>query len=182
MHYKQSRIIRWFSENGGYLDKALQLSFDPNEGNHFLSGSNDVGAGTVACTCPMNMTMSHLNVLRHNRIGARDESSTSACVHLVEEVEFSTVAAFFLVEQRLLGEKSFWFPYIDLLPKEDEMTMPLWFNSDDLMYLRGTNLVSQDIPMEITSVGLQKARYKQQWTLGTAALQRAGQSPDQYTW
>jgi hypothetical protein len=182
METNQKRIIQWFCDNGGHLDKALRLSFNHNDGHHYLSKGNGISSGTNACTCPFNLTLSHLNVLSKRPANIRDYHNESSCAHLAHEVEDGTLAAFFLAEQRLQGEASFWAPYISLLPKECDLATPLWFQSEELLYLRGTNLLPHGIPFEMTTIGIQQNKYKEQWKLGISILERAGVSTDQYTW
>lgn len=52
------------------------------------------------------------------------------------------IGYFFLCEQRLKGPASFWWPYIDALPKEEDLTTPLWFDVSDLKWLLGTSMHS----------------------------------------
>lgn len=94
----------------------------------------------------------------------------------------STIGILFLAEQRLKGRDSFWFPYIQLLPTETEMSTPLWFKGEELVYLKGTNLFSNDTRREQTSIGLQEGQYREQWKLGIAELEDAGESTDGFTW
>jgi hypothetical protein len=108
----------------------------------------------------------------------------SVCSELVDnlEIDMSTIAILFLVEQRLKGRDSFWFPYIQLLPTETEMSTPLWFNDEELAYLKGTNLFSNDIPREQTSIGLREGLHREQWELGIAELENAGEPTEEFTW
>jgi hypothetical protein len=52
------------------------------------------------------------------------------------------IGHFFLVQQYLMGEKSFWWPYIHLLPqpyKPESMVIPIWWPEADQKFLGGTN-------------------------------------------
>lgn len=56
--------------------------------------------------------------------------------------EFSgrIVLSLFLLLQKQLGEKSFYWPYINILPKS--IKTPLFFDEQDLKFIENTNLES----------------------------------------
>lgn len=58
----------------------------------------------------------------------------------LEEFSARTVLSFYLLLQKRLGEKSFYAPYINILPKEIKTT--LLFEQDDFKYIANTNLDS----------------------------------------
>lgn len=88
---------------------------------------------------------------------------------------------FFLCEQRLLGEKSFWAPYIDALPREEEMNTPWWFDGEDLKWLLGTNIhLSPEV--ERSGVEMRRRMWKEQWEGGVKVMQDAGVTEGLYTW
>lgn len=58
----------------------------------------------------------------------------------LEEFSARTVLSFYLLLQKRLGEKSFYAPYINILPKEIKTT--LLFEQDDFKYIANTNLES----------------------------------------
>ncbi|MCJ1280834.1 hypothetical protein MMC26_000151 [Xylographa opegraphella] len=49
---------------------------------------------------------------------------------------------FFLMEQFLIAENSFWYPYIRMLPQpaDDALDTPMFYTSEDCAWIRGTNL------------------------------------------
>jgi hypothetical protein len=174
-------LLEWFKSNGGELDEAVELKFNREFGCHFLS-TRELKPNTTACTCPFNLTLSHLNCLPSPPEGVRPEAESSVCSSLVGKVAHSAVAAFFLAEQRLKGKDSFWHPYINSLPKEPDMTTPLWFQPQDLMWLNGTNLYPSAVPPHRTAVGLRTAMYEETWKSGVAVLRENGVDVTPYTW
>lgn len=52
------------------------------------------------------------------------------------------IGYFFLCAQKLKKKESFWCPYIDTLPTENELTTPVWFDESDLKWLLGTSMHS----------------------------------------
>ncbi|KAI9246529.1 hypothetical protein BY458DRAFT_446752, partial [Sporodiniella umbellata] len=69
------------------------------------------------------------------------------CIHeKIARSEFPTLNEFsgrllqslFLAQQKMLGNKSFYFPYINILPKK--VMTALYFDEDDMVFLAKTNL------------------------------------------
>lgn len=58
----------------------------------------------------------------------------------IEALEPDAATAFFLVDQCLRGEQSFWARYLQSLPRMEQMTTPQYFEGEDLEWFRGTNL------------------------------------------
>lgn len=58
----------------------------------------------------------------------------------LKEFSARTVSCLYLLLQKQLGEKSFYWPYINILPKE--VKTPLLFDEDDFKYIANTNLES----------------------------------------
>ena len=181
---KVAELLRWFREHGGYLHEDIQLIHNSEYGYHYVAEGRPIEAKETVCHCPFGLTLSHLNVMRDAPTSIVNCSETSKCSNLLKnlKIERSTTAIFFLIEQRLKAKESFWFPYIQLLPDAISMTTPLWFGDDELAYLRGTNLLSNDTPLNQTSVGLQQESFRKQWELGVRELECAGESREQFSW
>ncbi|KAI8985973.1 hypothetical protein BDB01DRAFT_72760 [Pilobolus umbonatus] len=56
------------------------------------------------------------------------------------EIPSKAVQAYYLAFQRTLGKQSYYWPYINILPKT--IMTPLYFNEDDFYYIQNTNLAS----------------------------------------
>lgn len=175
------RALTWFVEHGGQLHSAIEMRFTPAYGHHFAA-MDPIQADEIVCSCPFALSISYLNVIAESPASIRNYSHQSICAHLVGRVDKSTATAFFLAEQRLKGKDSFWHPYIRLLPDEAKMKTPLWFDAQELAYLRGTNLCSDDVAYDQTSVGIQEATYRAQWNSANEILRAASQQISQYTW
>ncbi|KMU76542.1 SET domain containing protein [Coccidioides immitis RMSCC 3703] len=50
-------------------------------------------------------------------------------------------SAFLLMDQYLLGDESFWAPYIRSLPEDSQLTRLEYYSDEDLEWLEGTNLL-----------------------------------------
>lgn len=179
MAEKCPALLQWFRANGGQLNPELSLQFDADNGHHFIAASQ-IDGGTNICVCPFSLTLSHLNLLTPPSAGVT--SVISPRNHLVGKVDHDVVAQFCLMEQRLKSKESFWFPYIDALPKEDEMTTPLYFKPSDMIWLYGTQLYNKNVPAERTAVGLRLAEWKKDWTRGIDILTKNSIVTEEYTW
>ncbi|KAI8378001.1 uncharacterized protein BYT42DRAFT_496807 [Radiomyces spectabilis] len=59
---------------------------------------------------------------------------------MLEGFSCRTVLSLFLVQQKLLGNQSFYAPYLDILP--DHIMTPFFYNDEDLHYLTNTNIAN----------------------------------------
>jgi hypothetical protein len=177
----EPQLLEWFVKNGGFINPDVSLRKTAEYGYHFTA-SKDLPINTTPCSCPFNLTISHLNLLPSPPAGIKSYANESLCSSLVGKLSKSAVGSFFLAEQRLKGVESFWAPYINALPKNDELTTPLWFTPEDLKWLEGTNLYSSTGPRSRTAVELRRTMYKDEWKNGIATLKEAGVNTDPFTW
>lgn len=175
------QLLEWFARNGGLVNPAVSLRIVPEFGYHFTA-RKDLPINSTPCSCPFSLTLSHLNLLPSPPAGIKSYANESLCSKLVGKVSKSAAGTFFLAEQRLKGSKSFWAPYINALPKDDDLATPLWFTPEDLKWLAGTNLYSSSGPRHLTAVELRRAMYEKEWKTGVAALKKAGVDTDPFTW
>ena len=124
-------ILRaWFLHHGGVLHEVLELARG-SQGYHLRSKTeSNLAVNSMIISCPHKLTISWLNAkesLPENFIG-----STVPYV----------ATRFFLIQQRLLCDKSFWWPYIQALPEpnRDCLHTPMWYNQNDMLWVKGTNL------------------------------------------
>jgi hypothetical protein len=174
-------VLHWFEQNGGDIHKNIKLKVDDGYGCHFVSTSK-LGKDTVACCCPFKLTFSYLNCLSSPPEGIRSLVDLNVSSKLVGKVESNVIATFLLAEERLKGDVSFWAEYIKLLPRESDMATPLWFEPDDLTWLRGTNLYSSAVSEPQTAVGLRRSMYEEAWKAGITALEAEGVDAKPFTW
>ncbi len=132
----------WFISHGGTIHPDVEIA-SGSIGNYLrLRDDCSLSPGTMIVSCPHSLTISWLNVItrqdpfidRFYLSPVRDGSTVITKFVLVR---------LFLVEQYLLGERSFWWPYIRFLPQpftKDGLNSSLWCNEDDLLWLRGTNM------------------------------------------
>jgi hypothetical protein len=175
------QLLEWFARNGGFVNPAVSLRKTAEYGYHFMA-SKDLPTNSTPCSCPFGLTLSYLNLLPSPPAGIKSYANDSQCSKLIGKVSRSAVGSFFLAEQRLKGSESFWAPYIKALPKNDELTTPLWFTPEDLKWLAGTNLYSSSASPHLTAVELRRVMYEKEWKSGIAALKKAGVNTDPFTW
>jgi hypothetical protein len=174
-------VQQWFQRQGGMIHENVLLAYNYEYGCHFIATSS-LKSNETACFCPFRLTLSYLNCLPNPPSGIRSLASTSQCTKLVGKVESNAVATFLLVEERLKGKDSFWYDYIQMLPVEKDLSTPLWFTEEDLMWLRGTNLFSSTVPESQTAVGLRKSMYEEAWKTGIKILESQGVDAKPFTW
>jgi hypothetical protein len=180
----QQQLEDWFLTNGGYLNPSLGLAYTQESGQHFIA-TKDIpaseGSTTQLCKCPFSLSLSFLNILPSPPASIRNYSSESICTHLIDKLPKAAQSYFFLCEQRLLGDKSFWWPYITALPKEDDMTTPWWFGEEDLAWVLGTSIHISPGP-EKSGVEMRRGMWTRQWEEGIGVLKDAGADVEEYTW
>lgn len=117
----------WFLTNGGYIHPSVEIAADDQNGNFLRVKQNQIlSPGSIVVSCPHHLTISWPII---KQLHSPDVHSTFT-PHVATRL--------FLMKQRLLKEQSPWWPYINSLP--DSFSTPLWYNENDLIWLRGTNL------------------------------------------
>lgn len=178
---RAAALVAWFAANGGYLSPSMILQDTEELGIHGRAirdiDSHDAPNSTELIRCPLNLTLSHLNAAPPTQrlviaeaIPYYEGTASSLVGHVAER----TVGVFFLVEQRLLGEKSFWFPYIASLPKADDLTTPLYFSEEDMIWLQGTNLHS--------AARDRREMWHSEWESACSILRSKNVDCSDYTW
>ena len=118
----------WFLSNGGYIDPDVELRSDPESGwSLFVKSDRVVSPDSTIISCPHKLALSwhSAHVLHFQKLQRPPFSQHVA-------------SRFFLMKQRLLGEKSSWAPYIAALPLS--FNTPLYYDDEDMAWIRGTNL------------------------------------------
>ena len=116
----------WFLANGGYLHPSVEIA-SGDEGNIIrVKQDHTLLPGSMIVSCPHELTISWPGV---NKCHFPHVHSTFT-PHIATRL--------FLMKQYLLREHSPWWPYINSLPRS--FSTPLWYDDDDLIWLRGTNL------------------------------------------
>ena len=161
-----SELLEWFQSQDGRLHPDVTIAEDPENGLHFRARM-DVPPGDI-CTCPTNLSISILNVLKSNSLASKLVN------HRDKNITIQTISYVFLAEQRLHASRSFWSPYIESLPKEDTLMLPIYYNDDDMKWLEGTNLSR--------AVGERLQQWREDWHKACDVLERQGIHDAKITW
>lgn len=129
---------RWFLSHGGRFNTNVHI--DSGLDGFYLRVSNkkDLSPETLVVSCPHSLTISWFSVVKDPFFGRLDLTSVEQ-----QSLHQSVFTRFFLVNQFLLQKESLWWPYIRLLPQPasaGHFNTPPWYDSEDLPWIRGTNL------------------------------------------
>ena len=137
------RLKAWFLRHGGRIHQSLIITHDETVGYYLRL--------RPACELPKIFTKDLVFCPMKLSLSVRNVDDPGSCWPEQFLARFSdapeVTTRFLLMRQYRLGEDSFWWPYIDMLPKpehdlniEPPFDTPLWFDEDDLVWLEGTNL------------------------------------------
>ncbi|SPO05275.1 uncharacterized protein DNG_07962 [Cephalotrichum gorgonifer] len=135
----------WATSHGASLNISVEVRQDDHSGAGFrVKAGAEIHPGDHIVSCPTSLTLSYLNALPNPPPSFRkDPSSPPFPEEFLASAPPHVVGRFFLIQQYLLGQDSFWWPYIRSLPQPDRpssLPLPPFWDEDDLELLRGTNL------------------------------------------
>ena len=130
-------LYTWFAKNGGKLHESVRVALTPSHGYQLrVRHDQKISRDSLIVACPHHLTISVMDLE-----WAKDPWPAVFKSHWKHHPEVLT--RFFIMEQYLEKEESFWWPYIALLPQpdqEDQMNTPMWYHELDLIWIKGTNL------------------------------------------
>jgi hypothetical protein len=133
MDEKTSRFLKWLTDNGARFPKLLFPSTDTISGMRGTVAVEAVETDEVMLEIPSQLMMSEVNALSDHVIGtclARNSDLISG----------DSLLAIYIMKEYLLGENSFYWPYLAILPPPG--TLAEWSHGqleelqDDLILLR----------------------------------------------
>lgn len=176
---RQSRhqaLVDWIKALEGRLAHEVEIGIDPLKGQCLRvrdNAPNNLPSGRCAVICPIQATMSIMNI--NNPIPGVPLHGFVYSPDFIDVMEGVSALAFFLMDQYILGDESFWAPYIQSLPDMNEITRLEHYSDEDLKWLEGTNL------SKIRENSLRKM--KQQYEAGLCLLQEHPNRNTQfYSW
>ena len=130
-------FLDWFTKNGGYLHSSVEVVYS-NAFGHYLQvkQGSELVPGDEIVSCPYVLSISILNA-------ERASPSWPKLLDIPADKAAEILTRFFLIEEYLMQEASFWWPYIRMLPRLDRrefLTTPIWYDEEDLTWIAGTNL------------------------------------------
>jgi hypothetical protein len=154
-------LVTWAASHGAYIHEKVEI-YEDNQygislrvrdtGSSSLSGSTEDQAqpanalrglprNSRVVSCPFVLSLSYLNSLDTiPDLKARSPRFPELFLRIIEP---RVIGYFFLMQQYLMGEESYWRPYIKSLPQpheHDKHPTLLYFTVADMQLLRGTNL------------------------------------------
>ena len=129
----------WFVSGGGIIHPDVEMAHNSTGSYLRARSEHDIAAGSPLISCPHSLIISWPQVLHGpdqfiRRLDLQRASRlTTAAV----------ILRLFLIRQYVLKENSHWWPYIRLLPQPDtgdHLDTPLWYASEDLLWILGTTL------------------------------------------
>ena len=116
----------WFLANGGYLHPSVEIACADHGNLVRVRQDHVLFPGSMIVSCPHQLTISWPGVNHYHFPNVLSALTPHVATRL------------FLMKQCLLREQSPWWPYINSLPSS--FSTPLWYDDNDLLWLRGTNL------------------------------------------
>ncbi|KEF57793.1 uncharacterized protein A1O9_05713 [Exophiala aquamarina CBS 119918] len=137
---RHHRLVGWVLTNNGYFHPDAQIAFSSRKGFHALvANGKTISSGTRIAACPMPLTISILNALDVKPFSCHGTHFPKP--FLVDQAsKAESLQSFFLMEQLVLGDKSWWAPYISSLPTVEDVNELQFSEDSDLAWLEGTNL------------------------------------------
>ncbi|KIW78903.1 hypothetical protein Z517_08742 [Fonsecaea pedrosoi CBS 271.37] len=171
------RLVDWVLENDGYLHPHAQIAFSSRKGYHaVVAEGHSLVSGTRVASCPMPITLSVLNAFDIHPFSNHGTSFPGPFLD-THSRRPESLQAFFLMEQLILGEQSWWAPYIATLPTVEDITTMQFEEEADVVWLEGTNLKG--------GFSTQAAKWEDMYLKGLAHLKELGWPNalnESYTW
>ncbi|UPL00417.1 hypothetical protein LCI18_011351 [Fusarium solani-melongenae] len=175
---KYEMFLEWARHNGAYFHPSLRFIVTPNRGAEVLVTDQPIPPFETLFKVPYGISLSYFNAVSAGIPGSPylPHSEPLPEGYLQSTSDHDTINAIFLVQQYLLGEQSFWHPYIQILPQPDatkDSAIPLLWSEKDLLWLRGTFLEE--------AVAKQKTDHVKRWTEAMEIIQKYGWDASQFT-
>ncbi|KAM5442013.1 hypothetical protein MferCBS31731_002842 [Microsporum ferrugineum] len=130
-------LVNWITKLGGGLNSSVEIYRDAEKGACLRVRNNEaLDASTVVASCPISATMSIINV--KNLDPELPPHDFRCSERLSQSVRKAVILAFFVAHQQLKAKDSHWWPYLATLPRAGELTSALFYQGEDLEWLRGT--------------------------------------------
>ncbi|PVH88692.1 SET domain-containing protein [Cadophora sp. DSE1049] len=170
-------LLGWGQEHGTSLAPDVEIYQDPITGLSFRALQN-IPPRTKLVICSFQTTLSYLNTTYLSPyFQSHSPPFPPNFVNSLKVHDPNIIGHFFLVQQYLLGTKSFWWHYIRLLPQPDTpeaLGLPVWWPEADLEFLNGTNA---EPPIK-----KRKALWEAEWKQGISLLATDFEDREKYTY
>lgn len=160
------KLADWVVQRRGFIHPYLKLAYDASKGFHgVVEDGKTLPAHIRIASCPMTVTISVLNVLD---IAPFESHGTRFPKPFLERYQLAThiLQSFFLMEQYILGEKSWWALYVQTLPTLDDVNRMHFEDEEDVLWIRGTNLEA--------AISSQSRKWRNQFEEANSMLAKLG--------
>lgn len=159
-------LVDWGKSHGAFLNPDVEIYYDETTGLSFRA-SQELARESSVATCPYGISLSYLNAIDEYSpiFSPHGDSFPRAFLDTLKVNEPHIISHFFLMQQYILKEKSFWWLYIRLLPQPDQadkLCIPIWWAEEDLQFLESTNAEP--------AIKIRKSLWKRQFEQGIKAL------------
>ena len=134
-------LLEWGQQHTACLDSKVEIYQDSATGLSFRA-VEDLQPGATVATCSYPISLSYLNTISNTRFPNWSEPFPKNFLEALGKDDPNVIGFFFLMQQFLMKEKSFWWPYIRLLPQPNEpdsLIIPALWPEEDRYFLNGTN-------------------------------------------
>jgi hypothetical protein len=175
---KHRQLVQWVLANDGYLNPGAQIAFTVRKGFHVIAAGEGATLAKESriASCPMSATMSVLNALSVQPFSDHGVTFPEPFLRS-QSTQTESLQAFYLMEQLILGESSWWAPYLATLPSVEEVDTMQYEEEADTKWLEGTNLRG--------GVSAQTTKWKEMYLQGSGQLRQLGWANalnGSYTW
>jgi len=153
-------LIDWGAANHAILNSSIEIYQDPITGLSFKATQN-LPPNTNIVTCSYQISLSYLNAIEAPYFPSHSSTFPQQFLDVLGEDDPNIIGHFFLMQQYLMREKSFWYLYIRILPQPRDaknLAIPIWWPEEDRRFLAGTNA---EPPIE-----KRQALWREEWRRG----------------
>lgn len=136
----QTKLIEWVKGEGGFFHEDAEVVHHPKNGFYVqVRHGKTIRSGTRIASCPMSTTLSILNAMD---VAPFRSHGVNFPASFISKQPFNVVQYFFLMEQHILGAKSWWAPYLAALPSPNGIDSMHFSDGseEDMRWIAGTNL------------------------------------------
>lgn len=175
---RTAALLHWAEVNHTSLHPHVEIYQDPVTGLSFRAVEN-IPKDDNLVNCSYHTVLSYLNAIdacpQFSLHGS--PSFPVEFLNTLEQDNPHIIGHFFLIQQYLMGEKSFWWNYIRLLPQPDQpraLAIPIWWPEADQDFLDGTNAGPP--------VRLKQRIWREEWEQGINLLKDSRDNFEAYTY
>ncbi len=169
-------LIEWALVHQTSLHPDVEVYQDPFTGLSFRATASLPAASRIV-HCSYHTTLSYLNAIPISSKFHQSVPFPPQFIEALKQDDPNIIGHFFLMQQFLMGEYSFWWHYIKLLPQPDEperLAIPMWWHEADRRFLNGTNA---EPPIK-----KREELWREEWAKGVAHLREGLGTWDEYTY